>query len=52
MQDLIEKIENLNVQYGDIIDMIDMCNEEGTEDEDMAAEIRADIDAGTSRMKH
>lgn len=44
MQDLIEKIENLNVQYGDIIDMIDMCNEEGTEDEDMAAEIRADID--------
>ena len=44
MQDLIEKIENLNVQYGDIIDMIDMCNDEGTDDEDMAAEIRADID--------
>ncbi len=44
MQDLIEKIENLNVQYGDIIDMIDMCNDEGTEDDDMAAEIRADLD--------
>ena len=44
MQDLIEKIENLNVQYGDIIDMIDMCNDEGTDDEDMAAEIRADLD--------
>ncbi len=44
MQDLIEKIENLNVQYGDIIDMIDMCNDEGTEDNDMAAEIRADLD--------
>ena len=44
MQDLIEKIENLNFQYGDIIDMIDMCNDEGTEDDDMAAEIRADLD--------
>jgi peptide chain release factor 2 len=44
MQDLIEKIEHLNVQYGDIIDMIDMCNDEGTEDNDMAAEIRADLD--------
>ncbi|WP_027204540.1 peptide chain release factor 2 [Butyrivibrio fibrisolvens] len=44
MQDLIEKIENLNVQYGDIIDMIDMCNDEGTEDNDMADEIRADLD--------
>ncbi|SES32902.1 peptide chain release factor 2 [Butyrivibrio fibrisolvens] len=44
MQDLIEKMEHLNVQYGDIIDMIDMCNDEGTEDNDMAAEIRADLD--------
>ncbi|PWT26140.1 MULTISPECIES: peptide chain release factor 2 [Butyrivibrio] len=44
MQDLIEKIEHLNVQYGDIIDMIDMCNDEGTEDNDMADEIRADLD--------
>lgn len=44
MQDLIEKIEHLNVQYCDIIDMIDMCNDEGTEDNDMADEIRADLD--------
>ncbi len=44
MQDLIEKMEHLIVQYGDIIDMIDMCNDEGTEDNDMAAEIRADLD--------
>ncbi|WP_027206673.1 peptide chain release factor 2 [Butyrivibrio fibrisolvens] len=44
MQDLIEKMEHLNVQYGDIIDMIDMCNDEGTEDNDMADEIRADLD--------
>lgn len=44
MQDLIEKMEHLSVQYGDIIDMIDMCNDEGTEDNDMADEIRADLD--------
>ena len=44
MQDLIEKMEHLNVQYGDIIDMIDMCIDEGTEDNDMADEIRADLD--------
>ena len=44
MQDLVEGIEKLNTQYGDIIDLIDMQNAEGVDDEDMAAEIRAELD--------
>ena len=44
IQDLVEGIEKLNTQYGDIIDLIDMQNAEGVDDEDMAAEIRAELD--------
>ena len=44
MQDLVEGIEKLNNQYGDIIDLIDMQNAEGVDDDDMAAEIRAELD--------
>ncbi|WP_026508096.1 peptide chain release factor 2 [Butyrivibrio sp. MC2013] len=44
LQDLVEKVEGLNNKYDEIIDMIDMLNEEGTEDEDMASEIRSDLD--------
>lgn len=43
-QDLVEKMEKLNAQYTDIIDLIDMGNEEGTDDADLAAEIRSDLD--------
>ncbi len=43
LQDLVEKMATLNNQYGDIIDMIDMTNEEGVDDDEMAAEIRADL---------
>ncbi|MCR5099884.1 MAG: peptide chain release factor 2 [Butyrivibrio sp.] len=44
MQDLVENIESLHDQYNDIIDLIDMQNAEGTDDEDMAAEIREELD--------
>lgn len=44
IQDLIEKAENLDKQFYDIIDMIDMCNDEGADDDDMAKEIRDDLD--------
>lgn len=43
-QDLVEKMKKLNAQYTDIIDLIDMGNEEGTDDADLAAEIRSDLD--------
>ena len=44
MQDLVANIEKLNNQYGDIIDLIDMQNAEGVDDDDMAAEIRSELD--------
>ena len=44
MQDLVTNIEKLNNQYGDIIDLIDMQNAEGVDDDDMAAEIRSELD--------
>ena len=44
MQDLVENIERLNKQYTDIIDLIDMQNLEGVDDDDMAAEIRSELD--------
>ena len=43
-QDLVEKVSRLNSQFEDIIDLIDMTNEEGVEDNELAAEIRTDID--------
>jgi peptide chain release factor 2 len=51
LQDLVEKMKHLGTQYGDIIDMIDMCNEEGTEDQEMADEIRNDIDEFSSTLE-
>ena len=44
MQDLVADIEGLNNQYTDIIDLIDMQNAEGVDDDDMAAEIRSELD--------
>ena len=44
LQDLVAQMQHLNRQYGDILDLIDMSNEEGTDDEEMAAEIRSDLD--------
>ena len=44
MQDLVAGIDQLNKQYGDIIDLIDMQNAEGVDDDDMAAEIRSELD--------
>ena len=43
-QDMVERMEKLHRQYDDIIDLIDLQNAEGTDDEEMAAEIRADLD--------
>ncbi len=44
MQDLVENMEKLHGQYDDIIGLIDMQNAEGVDDDDMAAEIRAELD--------
>ncbi len=43
-QTMVERVEGLHRQYGDIIDLIDLQNAEGTDDEEMAAEIRSDLD--------
>ena len=43
-QDIVEKVNRLNSQFEDIIDLIDMTNEEGVDDNELAAEIRSDID--------
>ncbi|MCR4902429.1 MAG: peptide chain release factor 2, partial [Butyrivibrio sp.] len=39
-----ENMEKLHGQYDDIIGLIDMQNAEGVDDEDMAAEIRGELD--------
>jgi len=44
MQDLVENMEKLHGQYDDIIGLIDMRNAEGVDDDDMAAEIRGELD--------
>ncbi|MBR5116136.1 MAG: PCRF domain-containing protein, partial [Lachnospiraceae bacterium] len=44
-QDMVERMEGLHRQYDDIIDLIDLQNAEGTDDEEMAAEIRGDLDS-------
>ncbi len=44
-QDMVERMDGLHRQYDDIIDLIDLQNAEGTDDEEMAAEIRADLNA-------
>ncbi len=45
MQDLVAQIEALHKQYDDIIDLIDLQNAEGVDDDDMAAEIRGELDS-------
>jgi peptide chain release factor 2 len=52
MQDLVADIEKLNSQYGDIIDLIDMQNAEGVDDEDMAAEIRSELDEFEEKLEN
>ena len=44
-QDMVERMDGLHRQYDDIIDLIDLQNAEGTDDEEMAAEIRADLNS-------
>ena len=44
MQDLVAQVEGLHKQYDDIMDLIDLQNEEGVDDDDMAAEIREELD--------
>ena len=44
MQDLVEEIEGLHKQYDDMMDLIDLQNEAGVDDDDMAAEIRSELD--------
>ena len=45
MQDLVEQVENLHKQYDDIMDLIDLQNAEGVDDDDMADEIRGELDS-------
>ena len=51
MQDLVETMERLRKQYTDIIELIDMTNSDGTDDPDMAAEIRNEVDEFTARLE-
>ncbi|MBE5860938.1 MAG: peptide chain release factor 2 [Butyrivibrio sp.] len=44
MQDLVAQVEGLHKQYDDIMDLIDLQNAEGVDDDDMAAEIREELD--------
>ncbi|MCR5179473.1 MAG: peptide chain release factor 2 [Lachnospiraceae bacterium] len=44
-QDMVEKMDALHRQYDDIIDLIDLQNAEGTDDAEMADEIRQDLDS-------
>ena len=44
-QDMVERMDALHRQYDDIIDLIDLQNAEGTDDAEMADEIRADLDS-------
>ena len=50
-QDMVDRMEALHRQYDEIIDLIDLQNEEGTDDEEMAAEIRADLDSFTQTLE-
>ena len=45
MQDLVAQVEALHKQYDDIMDLIDLQNAEGVDDDDMAAEIRDELDS-------
>ncbi|WP_035767419.1 peptide chain release factor 2 [Butyrivibrio sp. NC2002] len=45
MQDLVAQVEGLHKQYDDIMDLIDLQNAEGVDDDDMAAEIREELDS-------
>ncbi len=45
MQDLVAQVEALHKQYDDIMDLIDLQNAEGVDDDDMAAEIRGELDS-------
>ncbi|MBQ7679073.1 MAG: PCRF domain-containing protein, partial [Butyrivibrio sp.] len=51
LQDLVETMEGLQQQYDDIIELIDMQNAEGTDDEEMAAEIRQEVDSFTAKLE-
>ena len=50
-QDLIDKINGLNAQFDDILGLIDMSNEEGEEDQELADGIRADLDQFTADLE-
>lgn len=45
LQDLVEQVDALHKQYDDIMDLIDLQNAEGVDDDDMAAEIRGELDS-------
>ena len=51
LQDIVETMDKLNRQYGDIIELIDMQNAEGTDDAEMAEEIRGEIDEFISKLE-
>lgn len=51
LQDVVSKVEQLNASYRDILELIDMGNEEGTEDPELAAEIRTDLDHFTNTLE-
>ena len=52
MQDIVQTAQGLLSQYEDILGLIDMGNEEGTEDQELANEIRADLDAFTKTLEN
>ncbi|MBQ6734746.1 MAG: peptide chain release factor 2 [Lachnospiraceae bacterium] len=51
MQDIVSTVASLNTQYEDILGLIDMGNEEGEEDKELADGIRADLDSFTETLE-
>ncbi|MBR5969679.1 MAG: peptide chain release factor 2 [Lachnospiraceae bacterium] len=50
LQDTVAQAEGLTRQYDEILEMIDMGNEEGVEDTELADGIRADLDQFTQTL--
>ena len=51
LQDTVEKITHLNTQYEDILGLIEMGNEEGEEDKELANGIREDLDSFLNELE-
>jgi len=51
MQDTVDTAEALNKSYDDILELIDITNEEGIEDNELANEIRSDLDDFINKLE-